>query len=140
MYLAYNLLASTAAIFDDLARSQERQLRHIAAMFWKAVVAAAALVAHDAAAQNVNVGRLLRFSCSQLVIERIDPLVEPGVNPSAHTPPDRGGEFVQRDGELPTSAGPWPQQLDANGRADGPCRTGSADRLKLYQLQLRGGL
>ncbi len=27
---------------------------------------------------------LLRFGCSQLVVQRIDPLVNPGMNPSAH--------------------------------------------------------
>jgi hypothetical protein len=27
---------------------------------------------------------LLRFPCSQLSVQRLDPLVEPGANPSAH--------------------------------------------------------
>jgi hypothetical protein len=27
---------------------------------------------------------LLRFGCSQLVVERLDPLVTPGLNPSPH--------------------------------------------------------
>jgi hypothetical protein len=27
---------------------------------------------------------LLRFGCSQLVVERLDPLVNPGLNPSPH--------------------------------------------------------
>lgn len=27
---------------------------------------------------------MLRFSCSQLVVERLDPLVTPGLNPSPH--------------------------------------------------------
>ncbi|KAK4195144.1 hypothetical protein QBC40DRAFT_317373, partial [Triangularia verruculosa] len=43
------------------------------------------------ACQNVNVGRLLRFACSQLVIERTDPLVTPGLNPSPHTHQIVGG-------------------------------------------------
>jgi hypothetical protein len=59
-------------------------------MFWKRL-AALALIAQDAAAQNVNVGRLLRFACSQLVIERTDPLVNPGMNPSPHTHQVVGG-------------------------------------------------
>ncbi|KAK3362572.1 hypothetical protein B0T25DRAFT_619642 [Lasiosphaeria hispida] len=59
-------------------------------MLWKHLAAAAWLV-QDAAAQNINVGRLLRFSCSQLVIERTDPLVNPGVNPSPHTHQIVGG-------------------------------------------------
>ncbi|KAF2459405.1 hypothetical protein BDY21DRAFT_338170 [Lineolata rhizophorae] len=31
-----------------------------------------------------SVNALLRFSCSQLVVERLDPLVAPGVSPSSH--------------------------------------------------------
>jgi hypothetical protein len=42
--------------------------------------------------QNVNVGRLLRFACSQLVIERTDPLVNPGLNPSPHAHQIVGGD------------------------------------------------
>jgi hypothetical protein len=33
----------------------------------------------------------IRFGCSQLVVERIDPLVNPGVNPSPHTHQIVGG-------------------------------------------------
>jgi len=62
----------------------------ITAMFWKCIVAAA-LLAQGAVAQNVNVGKLLRFACSQLVIERIDPIVNPGVLPSSHTHQVVGG-------------------------------------------------
>ena len=43
-------------------------------------------------AQNINVGRLLRFSCSQLVIERTDPLVSPGSVPSPHVHQIVGGD------------------------------------------------
>lgn len=59
-------------------------------MLWRSL-AAAALLAHDAAAQNVNVGRLLRFACSQLVIERTDPIVNTGMIPSTHTHQVVGG-------------------------------------------------
>ncbi|KAK4218495.1 hypothetical protein QBC37DRAFT_466503 [Rhypophila decipiens] len=52
---------------------------------------ATALFFCNAFAQNINVGRLLRFSCSQLVIERTDPLVNPGLNPSPHTHQIVGG-------------------------------------------------
>ncbi|KAI0432297.1 hypothetical protein F5Y09DRAFT_329747 [Xylaria sp. FL1042] len=45
------------------------------------------LFAQHASAQ----GRLLRFVCSQLVIERIDPLVSPGMVPSPHTHQVVGG-------------------------------------------------
>ncbi|KAH8672838.1 hypothetical protein BGZ60DRAFT_430144 [Tricladium varicosporioides] len=36
------------------------------------------------AAQNVIATHTLRFACSQLVVERLDPLVNPGMNPSPH--------------------------------------------------------
>lgn len=36
-------------------------------------------------------GNMLRFGCSQLVIERTDPIVQPGVSPSAHTHQIVGG-------------------------------------------------
>jgi len=35
-------------------------------------------------AQNAQAQSMLRFACSQLVIERLDPLVSPGANPSGH--------------------------------------------------------
>ncbi|KXX72908.1 hypothetical protein MMYC01_210382 [Madurella mycetomatis] len=61
-------------------------------MFWNVpALVVTALLTQNAAAQNVNVGRLLRFACSQLVIERIDPLVSPGMNPSPHTHQIVGG-------------------------------------------------
>ncbi|KAK3321671.1 hypothetical protein B0H66DRAFT_618703 [Apodospora peruviana] len=65
-------------------------------MFWKksritAVAVVLTQLTHDASAQNINVGRLLRFSCSQLVIERTDPLVNPGMAPSPHTHQIVGG-------------------------------------------------
>jgi hypothetical protein len=34
---------------------------------------------------------MMRFECSQLVIERIDPLVQPGITPSAHVHQIAGG-------------------------------------------------
>jgi hypothetical protein len=46
-------------------------------MQWKAL--ALALLADGAAAQS-----MIRFGCSQLVIDRIDPLVNPGLTPSPH--------------------------------------------------------
>ncbi|KAH8896038.1 hypothetical protein GQ53DRAFT_641040 [Thozetella sp. PMI_491] len=53
---------------------------------WKSLAIASALLAQDAFAQN-----MLRFGCSQLVIERTDPIVNPGMNPSAHTHQVVGG-------------------------------------------------
>ncbi|KAK4222136.1 hypothetical protein QBC38DRAFT_504296 [Podospora fimiseda] len=50
-----------------------------------------AVFAKHTLSQNINVGRLLRFSCSQLVIERTDPLVNPGMIPSPHTHQIVGG-------------------------------------------------
>lgn len=60
-------------------------------MLRKYLAAFVALVAHDVVAQNINVGKLLRFGCAQLVIERIDPLVNPGLVPSTHTHQIVGG-------------------------------------------------
>lgn len=59
-------------------------------MLWKGF-AAAALLAQYAVSQNVNVGKLLRFACSQLVIERLDPIVQPETIPSSHTHQIVGG-------------------------------------------------
>ena len=59
-------------------------------MFWSPLTATVLLAQH-VASQNINVGRLLRFACSQLVIERIDPLVQPGMVPSTHTHQIVGG-------------------------------------------------
>ena len=46
-------------------------------MKWNLLVAA--LAAQHASAQN-----MLRFACSQLVVERTDPLVNPGVKYTSH--------------------------------------------------------
>jgi hypothetical protein len=54
-------------------------------MFWNTLVAGA-LLGHSASAQN-----MLRFACSQLTIERADPLVTPGQAPSPHTHQIIGG-------------------------------------------------
>lgn len=47
-------------------------------MQWS-TLAAAALLAQGVAAQN-----MLRFACSQLVVERTDPLVNPGQKYTPH--------------------------------------------------------
>jgi len=60
-------------------------------MMWKTVTIGALSLVHHAVAQNVKVGNLLRFACSQLVIERTDPLVNPGMLPSTHTHQVVGG-------------------------------------------------
>ena len=39
---------------------------------------------------------LLRFPCSQLSVQRLDPLVEPGANPSAHLHQIIGGVSVAK--------------------------------------------
>jgi hypothetical protein len=57
-------------------------------MHWKSV-AATALLAQDVSAQAV--ANMFRFACSQLVIERADPLVNPGVAGSPHTHQIVGG-------------------------------------------------
>lgn len=48
-------------------------------MQWASLAAVAALLAQNAAAQN-----MLRFACSQLVVDRVDPLVNPGMRYSPH--------------------------------------------------------
>ena len=67
-------------------------------MFRSSVLALCAITSHHVAAQwgveldepMLRGGRsrgplsMLRFGCSQVVIERLDPLVNPGVTPSAH--------------------------------------------------------
>lgn len=47
------------------------------------------LLAAEAFAQG-----MLRFGCSQLVIERIDPIVNPGQDPSTHTHQIVGGNSI----------------------------------------------
>nr|CAB91299.1 conserved hypothetical protein [Neurospora crassa] len=46
---------------------------------WATIAAAVALLANGAVAQN-----MLRFACSQLVVDRVDPLVNPGVRYTPH--------------------------------------------------------
>jgi hypothetical protein len=54
-------------------------------MFWS-TLAASALLTQSVSAQN-----MLRFACSQLTVERADPLVNPGMRPSPHTHQIIGG-------------------------------------------------
>jgi len=72
-------------------------------MAWKAL-AVLGLVA-EAAAQN-----MLRFGCSQLVVERVDPIVEPGSHPSAHTHQVVGGNSFNATVRNPQNCadGPMP--------------------------------
>jgi hypothetical protein len=49
-------------------------------------LAAVVLLGHSASAQN-----MLRFACSQLTVERADPLVSPGQSPAPHTHQIIGG-------------------------------------------------
>lgn len=61
-------------------------------MYWKSLALSVALSirdvsatpSHDLMARQFATASMLRFQCSQLVIDRIDPLVQPGVLPSAH--------------------------------------------------------
>ena len=56
-------------------------------MMEKILAVVAALAVGQVSAQ----GDMLRFGCSQLVIERADPIVNPGMTPSAHTHQIVGG-------------------------------------------------
>ena len=52
----------------------------------------ALLMQHVVAQQSpYGASDFLRFGCSQLVVERVDPLVTPGLNPSPHTHQIVGG-------------------------------------------------
>jgi hypothetical protein len=61
-------------------------------MHWAFLVLSLMLSARDATAapshalmaRQFATAAMLRFQCSQLVIDRIDPLVQPGITPSAH--------------------------------------------------------
>lgn len=55
-------------------------------MAWSALVALVALFAQDVSAQTgyARGSDFLRFGCSQLVVERTDPIVNPGSIPSPH--------------------------------------------------------
>ncbi|KAI1209444.1 uncharacterized protein F4807DRAFT_93823 [Annulohypoxylon truncatum] len=68
-----------------------------------------ALLATAGIAPSVTGAATLRFSCSQLVVERLDPLVNPGENPSPHLHQVVGGNAfnVSMDPtvhDLPTTA------------------------------------
>jgi hypothetical protein len=54
-------------------------------MLWNTLTVGT-LLAQSASAQN-----MLRFGCSQLTVERADPLVTPGMNPAPHTHQIIGG-------------------------------------------------
>lgn len=54
-------------------------------MFWKVLTTSALL------SQHVSGQNMLRFGCSQLTVERADPLVTPGQNPAPHTHQIVGG-------------------------------------------------
>lgn len=60
-------------------------------MHWKLAVVALALAqdayavsSHGLMARQFAQAAMMRFQCSQLVFDRIDPLVQPGVRPAAH--------------------------------------------------------
>jgi len=78
---------------------------------WKSFAVTSALLAQHVSAQG-----MLRFGCSQLVIERVDPIVEPGAGPSAHTHQVVGGNSfnltVRRHSSLPLS--PLPPSLSTS--------------------------
>ncbi len=56
-------------------------------MIWSALVAFAALVEALPQGGGGGASTMLRFGCSQIVIDRIDPLVNPGLAPVCfHSP------------------------------------------------------
>jgi hypothetical protein len=67
-----------------IAYTLPRYSRSLPAMLWQ-VLALVALRAQDVSAQGkLGSSDFIRFGCSQLVVERTDPLVNPGLNPSPH--------------------------------------------------------
>lgn len=48
---------------------------------------------------------LLRFGCSQLTVQRLDPLVQPGINPSSHLHQIIGGVRFQPPYPCPSKFG-----------------------------------
>ena len=55
-------------------------------MQWRSLVALALATRSHA---------LIRFGCSQLVVDRLDPLVNPGLNPSPHVHQILGGVRIR---------------------------------------------
>lgn len=58
-------------------------------MKWNQVIAAFGL--------STPASALLRFGCAQLTVQRLDPLVNPGQNPSTHLHQIIGGVCVVHD-------------------------------------------
>ncbi len=58
-------------------------------MHWRSLAALAVLLAHGTV--TVNAQQMMRFSCSKLTIERLDPLVSPGMEQSPHMHQVGGG-------------------------------------------------
>ena len=64
----------------------------------KNLILVAATLISAALAQNVSRGAaMMRFACSQLTVERLDPLVNPGVVGSPHTHQIVGGNSFQAE-------------------------------------------
>lgn len=80
------LLPPSFIVFQPLANPSKSISRvrstqqSLFTMQWATLAAIAAFFAQDAAAQ----GNMLRFACSQLVVERTDPLVNPGMKYTPH--------------------------------------------------------
>ncbi|TVY75653.1 hypothetical protein LSUE1_G004355 [Lachnellula suecica] len=53
-------------------------------MQWKTLLPLSLALSARATHKNSTAQDMLRFACSQLVVERLDPIVQPGVNGSAH--------------------------------------------------------
>lgn len=68
-------------VFSFTIKLDSRNTPNLFAMQWKALFLA--LLAGHGSAQFQRMP-MLRFACSQLVVERLDPLVNPGMNPSPH--------------------------------------------------------
>jgi len=81
-------------------------------MQWTSFLLTIALSAQDVLSAPADVpekrqssAALMRFECSQLVIERLDPLVQPGLTPSSHVHQVAGGNSFNASMD-PTSYDP----------------------------------
>jgi len=103
-------------------------------MAWLAF-ALVALLAQDVSAQTGSArgADFLRFGCSQLVIERTDPLVNPGVIPSSHMHQVVGGSSF--NASVCCTPAYFCFVSFTNDPLDGPCGSRSSGGIAVHIMQ-----
>jgi hypothetical protein len=86
LHLYHSFLLLFAPQFYCHSQANKTRARSLVEMQWATLLAAAAF------AQNVVAQNMLRFACSQLVVERTDPLVNPGMKYTPHLHQIVGGD------------------------------------------------